>query len=195
MTVFFTSDLHFSHANILKYQPDRPWANVQDMNEGIISNWNSVVTPQDEVYIIGDFAFAQPVEVANICRRLNGNKFLVKGNHDDVRDAEVRAAFGWIKDYYELNVDLGGKHKQKICMHHYAGRVWNKSHHGSWQLYGHSHGSLPPQGKQIDVGIDATILYKDWFGFDAGVKPFCPVSLDQLKQLLDSREINKVDHH
>lgn len=192
---YFTSDLHLGHKNILKYQPARPWKNIDEMNNAIVDNWNSVVTPQDEVYVIGDFAFMQPTDTVNILRRMNGQKYLIKGNHDAIDSSEVRECFGWIKDFYELNVDLGDVHKQKIVMCHYAFRVWNKSHHGSWNLYGHSHGSLPPEGKQLDVGIDATILYHKWFGSDFGVKPFTPVSLDQVKLILDSREQHKVDHH
>ena len=165
------------------------------MNEGIIDNWNAVVGVQDEVYVIGDFAFMHPPETINILRRLHGTKFLVKGNHDAVDSAEVQAQFTWVKDFYELNLNLGGIHKQKIVLCHYAFRVWNKSHHGAWNLYGHSHGSLPPEGKQLDVGIDATILYHKWFGSNFGVKPFTPVSLDQVKLILDSRDQHKVDHH
>lgn len=192
---FFTSDLHFGHKNILKYQPDRPWASVDDMREGLITLWNSVVTPSDDVYIIGDFAFLPHNKQVEILTRLNGNKYLIKGNHDDVDNALLKSQFVWIKDYYELRIPTEGGNTQKICMSHYAMRVWNSSHKGSWNLYGHSHGSLPPLGKQLDVGVDATIKYHEWFGNNAGVIPFSPVSFDQIKILLDPVEALSVDHH
>lgn len=192
---FFTSDIHFGHKNILKYQPKRPWNTLEDMRERLIQNWNDVVGINDEVYIVGDFAFLPPTKQIEILQRLNGKKYLIRGNHDEVENDELAAEFVWIKDYHELSLHMGGEHKQKICMSHYAMRVWNKSHHGAWNIYGHSHGSLPPIGKQIDVGIDATILYHEWYGTNAGVIPFSPVSLDQIKVMLDTVELVKVDHH
>ena len=54
--IYFTSDLHLGHKNIIEYE-DRPWVNVDDMTYGIINRWNSIVKPNDEVYILGDFAF------------------------------------------------------------------------------------------------------------------------------------------
>lgn len=193
--IFFTSDLHISHKNILKYQPNRPWKSIQEMNEGIISNWNSTIGPTDEVYILGDFAFAQPSIQIAILKRLNGKKYFVSGNHDDMTSEELQNEFVWIKDFYELNHTFPDGVKQKIVMCHYALRMWNKSHRGAWNVYGHSHGSLPPVGKQLDVGIDATIKYSKWFGSNAGVKPFCPVSMVQVRTLLDTQEIFYGDHH
>jgi calcineurin-like phosphoesterase family protein len=85
-----TSDLHFFHANIIKYS-NRPFLdsdgnpNVETMNEGIISNWNEVVSKGDRVYILGDVAMggkSKAPKLAEYLRRLNGEKFLVPGNHD-----------------------------------------------------------------------------------------------------------------
>jgi calcineurin-like phosphoesterase family protein len=164
------------------------------MNEAIILNWNSVVTKEDMVYVLGDVIFGNNENSYNLVRRLNGNKFLIDGNHDSITP-EFKALFGWVRSYYELNHDFGGEHKQKLVLCHYAFKVWNKSHYGAWNLYGHSHGSLAPVGKQIDVGIDATYKYKEWFGTDAGVKPLHPVSIDQIRELMRNREIPKFDHH
>ena len=81
MTVFFTSDTHFNHNNILTYCP-RPWATVEEMNEGLIENWNHTVGPGDTVYHLGDFAMGDRTMVPNILSRLNGHIILVRGNHD-----------------------------------------------------------------------------------------------------------------
>lgn len=78
---FFCADLHLGHKQILVYEKEhRPFETVEEMNETIIKNWNSVVKPKDIIYVLGDFAFGR----ANIylANRLNGHKRLVLGNHD-----------------------------------------------------------------------------------------------------------------
>lgn len=79
MKLFFTSDHHFDHANILKYC-ERPFVSVEEMNSALIDNWNSVVNPGDQIYHLGDFSLG--IKSLNIVSKLNGRKFLVAGNHD-----------------------------------------------------------------------------------------------------------------
>lgn len=80
MNVFFTSDNHFFHKNVIGYCK-RPFLEVEEMNEKMILNWNTVVMPDDMVYHLGDFSMAaRPVET--ITKRLNGIKILINGNHD-----------------------------------------------------------------------------------------------------------------
>jgi calcineurin-like phosphoesterase family protein len=64
-------------------------------------------------------------------------------------------------------------------------RVWNKSHHNSWHLYGHSHGSLPPHGKSVDVGVDCKEITSE----------YRPLSFKEIKKYMDKRVGEKVDHH
>lgn len=191
--IYFTSDTHYNHKNICRFS-NRPFKSVQEMNEALIQNWNSVVKPEDTTYIIGDFNFGDAGESKRILSRLNGSKNLIKGNHDRIQYSSD-SGFGFIKDYYELTHEFSDGFKQKLVLCHYAMRVWNKSHYGSWNLYGHSHGSLEPVGKQIDVGVDATLLYNKWFNVDANVKPYTPVSIEQIRILLDSVDISVLDHH
>ena len=83
MRTFITSDLHFGHANILKYNPaTRPYANVSHMNSEMVRVRNETVQPDDTVYILGDVAFMKPNDAANLIQQLNGNKILIKGNHN-----------------------------------------------------------------------------------------------------------------
>lgn len=89
MSVWFTSDLHFGHVNILKYTPQRRVylglsddADVNDMNEALVDLWNRQVDDNDEVYIIGDAAMGLVQETIKYVSRLKGTKFLVRGNHD-----------------------------------------------------------------------------------------------------------------
>jgi calcineurin-like phosphoesterase family protein len=155
-TTFFTADTHFGHANIIRYC-NRPFDSPSHMDDVLIANWNSVVGPEDEVYHLGDFALCNLEPCERVLDRLNGKIYLIRGNHEKTACA-VPHRFEWIKDYHELYVpdpsNKGGK--QMIVMCHYAMRVWNASHHGAWQLYGHSHGVLAddPTLLSIDVGVD-----------------------------------------
>ena len=82
--IFVCSDCHFNHKNILKYEPEaRPFETVEEMNEKIISNWNSVVSPEDTVYVLGDFAMGLPEKIPSIVERLNGKIIIIRGNHDN----------------------------------------------------------------------------------------------------------------
>jgi len=145
--IWFTSDTHFDHQNILKYT-NRPWASVEDMNEGLIANWNAVVQKGDVVYHLGDFAFRRHAYFAS---RLNGHINLIEGSHDKMSGKDKKA-FTILGPMHAVSGD------PDIIICHYAMRVWPRSHYGTWHLYGHSHGTLPPHGYSFDVGVDAV-----WF--------------------------------
>lgn len=170
---WFTSDMHLGHANIIKYC-NRPFASAQIMDEALISNWNSVVKQEDVVYNIGDFTFARDAE--KYLSRLNGLKYLIKGNHD--KNPSVRQGWANVFDYKEVRVN-----KQFIVLSHYAMRVWNRSHHNSWMLYGHSHGTLPddPNALSIDVGVDC--------------HDYTPISMEELERIMRRKTRKPIDHH
>ena len=93
--IFLTSDLHINHANILKYEPEsRPFETIEEMNEAIINNWNSVVSEEDTVYILGDFFMGKWTEIEKILPRFKGKIILIRGNHDDKRRVEIYKANG-----------------------------------------------------------------------------------------------------
>ena len=81
MKIFVTADTHFNHENIIKYC-NRPFKDVNEMNEVIINNWNSVVSKDDIIYHIGDYGFGTKDELKEIFDKLNGKKYLIMGNHD-----------------------------------------------------------------------------------------------------------------
>lgn len=78
--IFFTSDTHFGHTNILQFC-NRPFHSVQEMNEALINNWNNVVRPEDTVYHLGDFAFGGSQLWNDVLSKLNGHIYLILGNH------------------------------------------------------------------------------------------------------------------
>jgi len=109
------------------------------MDAVLIENFNSKVTKNDHTIHCGDFTFKHPEKYI---KQLNGSHTFLRGNHDRWQGNQ----------YHEMDVrTIEG---QTIVCAHYAYRVWPQSHYGSWQLYGHSHGKLPPIGLQWDVGVD-----------------------------------------
>lgn len=98
MTIFFTSDTHFGHANILSFtdvdgQLIRPWfSSVEEMNEVMVERWNGRVKEGDKVYHLGDVGFGRS-NIASIMPRLRGSKRLILGNHDDVRQDRLGEFF------------------------------------------------------------------------------------------------------
>src|SRR6478609_5729886 len=118
---------------------NRLFNNVNEMNEAIIKNHNELISNEDDFYFLGDFSFAKLDITIWLMSRLNGNKFFIGGNHDKKDTIEVYKKFGtYLGGLAEIEVN-----KQKIVLCHYAMRVWNGSHRGTWCLYGHSHHSLP----------------------------------------------------
>lgn len=170
--IWFTSDTHFGHANIIRFC-DRPFKNVGEMNEALVANWNKVVKPDDEVYHMGDFSFERKPQVT--AARLNGRKYLIKGNHDKPQHLKAIAPhFEWIKDYASLRIG-----RQRFILFHYAMRNWHHCYKGTIHLYGHAHGGMKDYGRSTDVGVDC------W--------NYAPVSMEEIVYLMKDREMIK--HH
>ena len=81
MSNFYIADTHFGHLNIIKFDK-RPFDSVQEMNDYLISRWNKKVKNGDTTYILGDFCWNKEAEWVEILNKLNGNKVLIRGNHD-----------------------------------------------------------------------------------------------------------------
>lgn len=181
MTTYFTSDQHYWHQRICEFAK-RPYANVEEMNEALVENHNSVVKPEDQVYFLGDFCFGKVSQIENILRRLNGSqKYIVMGNHDGNLRSDKKLIdkyFVWARDYAEIEIE-----EQKIVLCHYAFRVWRGSHQGTWSIHGHSHGNLysDPNLLQIDAGVDP--------------QKYFPISFEEVKKFMATRTWKAVDHH
>ncbi len=130
---FYTADLHLGHINCLHFDK-RPFKDIHEMRRCIIENWNAVVTAEDSVYVLGDFSWDNTVGL-EIIKKLNGKKYLIKGNHDHLTH-ELEAEFEWVQDYAELT-DEG----KRVVLCHYPIAHWKNADRGAVHLYGHIHTS------------------------------------------------------
>ncbi len=149
MTTFFTSDTHFGDSRVLKIDR-RPFASVAAHDAALIGFWNEIVSAEDEVWHLGDFALGPtPEAIDALLARLNGVKHLITGNNDGPATLVAR---GWtsVQSYAEIVVE-----EIPLVLCHYAFRTWNGMGRGRIDLHGHSHGRLTPMPKQYDVGVDA----------------------------------------
>lgn len=135
MNIFFTSDLHLDHGNIIKYC-NRPFTDPISMTEQLILNWNKQVEENDLVFVLGDFLWNNNIErLASVTHRLNGRKVLVRGNHDGFTNDEYLAnGFDKVSNLIEIKLK-----NIEFVLCHYQMAHWNNSHHGSIHLYGHQH--------------------------------------------------------
>lgn len=185
--IFFTSDHHFSHRNIIKYC-SRPFQSIEEMDAEMIRRWNEVVEPSDTVYYLGDFALSlEPVE--RVVPQLNGDKILVMGNHDICHPlnkkkaklgGEVYLRAGFRELLTETSLSIAD---QDVLLHHFPygkiedqyGGKYNQlrpKDQGRWLLCGHIHEKWKTQGKMINVGVD--------------VWDFRPVAIEQIEKIMRS---------
>lgn len=215
--VFFSADPHYGHKNIcggvtewgkdrnnpnsvtfgVKYKEFtsptnraqfckenglRDFASIEEMNTAIVKRYNEKVRENDIFFLLGDIAFGGHENIGKFMRQLRcQNRYLIYGNHDHALETNRDGVQGFFKSCdYKKYINVDG---QSIMMDHFAHRVWDKSHHGAWHLYGHSHSQLEhtPWGKSMDVGVDTNNMY--------------PYSFDEIKEILDKREIKVIDHH
>lgn len=157
MTKWITSDLHFGHANIMKFCPvtRARFADTDDMREQMIADWNASVGHDDETFILGDFAFLPSHKAVEILHRLNGTKILIEGNHDRklLNDPVFRGCFKEVHSYLRYN-----HNGQLVIMFHYPIHEWDQMHRGAVHFYGHVHGGKTGLEKYRarDAAFDAT---------------------------------------
>ena len=135
---YYISDLHIGHENILRFD-NRPFADVNEMNNKLIENWNARVRSDDTVYILGDFIWAKESEWPSIVGSLGGNKVLIRGNHDPKQfSAVTKRMFQEITDLKEIKDS--GKH---VVMCHYPIPFFRASFASTaFMLYGHVHQTI-----------------------------------------------------
>jgi|SRR6478609_5821047 len=201
MNTFFMSDTHYHHKNIVRGTTSwsvtegehfkvRDFDTLEEHDDTLVERINSLVKENDELWSLGDWSFGGYEQIALFRKRLIcKNIHLVFGNHDqhiEPINSPYRKLFASCQYYKEMSLKVDRKwgqvQKVKLILSHYAFRVWNKSHHGSIHLYGHSHGTLPDAGnRSMDVGVDTNNLY--------------PYHLDEILDIMLKRSVHVVDHH
>lgn len=138
--VFFTSDLHFGHENVLRFD-NRPFASVEEMDAELVRRWNEKVGKGDLVYVLGDLIWKSiNGDAHNLIRSLNGQIILIKGNHDRfLHNAQAKAALAGIKDYDDICVTLEDGSVRRCILSHYFIPFYNGHRHQAIHLHGHSH--------------------------------------------------------
>ncbi|OCP07959.1 hypothetical protein BC374_17830 [Ensifer sp. LC13] len=172
---FFTADHHFGHQLMLKF---RPFESADEMDHYLIDAWNSVVKDGDIVWHLGDFSYHAEARTRSIFAQLRGRKRLILGNHDLDNKGNIRASIANLAwDQPPTHYAETKQNGERVILHHYAMRTWSASCHGSWHLYGHSHGRLEPYGRSRDVGVDCG---------DVG---YAPATFQQLTASMQDAEV------
>lgn len=189
--VYFSSDWHLGHANIIKYD-DRPFRSVEEMNEVIITNVTKRLNKGDSLYFLGDFALTRSSnEMEGWMKDLSytgANLYFIKGNHDKADTLKLYNRYGtYLGEQKKIKIpDLKAQDGiQEIVLNHYRMDVWDKSHHSAWHLHGHSHHSLPERtdSRCIDVGING----KD-YNYDL-------LDYQMVSNYMAKKTYKPIDHH
>lgn len=169
--VFFTSDTHFYHKNIIRYC-DRPFNSIEEMNEELINNWNNVVGPEDYVFHLGDFCFAGSDKWKDIISKLNGHIYLIKGNHDKISKA-MESMFYYTS--YEMYIEID---KTKVYLNHYPFLSYAGAYKNVIQLFGHVH---------RNKGNRLKLLFPTQYNVGVDNNNYTPISWKQIKEIIDKQ--------
>ncbi len=194
--IYFTSDTHFGHKNIVRgttqwkerepgssHQNTREFDTLEEHNAELVKNFNAYIKHDDVLYHLGDWSFGGFDNIKKFrdqlaCRTIH----LILGNHDhhiENNKEGIQSIFTSVQHYKELSIN-----GHRVILSHYAMRVWNKSHHGSIMLFGHSHGTLKGYSdyKTMDVGVDTNRLI--------------PYSWSEIQTIMSKKQqLQEVDHH
>ena len=174
--VYFTSDSHFNHANIIGFC-NRPFKSVEEMNEKLIENWNNVVGADDIVFHLGDFCLGGSAEWTKVLDRLNGKIYLIQGNHD-MKYLRLGYTNRFELITMQMHIEVG---KQKIYLNHCPFLCYGGAYRDTWQLFGHVHTSKYNTGKD-----KSRLAYLFPTQYDVGVdnNNFTPVFFEQVKSII-----------
>lgn len=153
--IWFTADTHFWHPKIVDIC-SRP-ISKDDHDKWLLDRINSKVKKTDTLYILGDVAMASKERTEKVLHKMNGNKILILGNHDD--NIKTSTIFSEIKQMKDFNFNSESYPNIHIVLCHYPIASWNRKVHGGWHLHGHTHGRFQNAGLSFDVGVDAQNYY------------------------------------
>lgn len=132
----YIADWHYGHANILHFD-NRPFKTIFEHDKELIRRWNAAVNPCDTVYILGDMFWCKATDAIAVLKQLNGQKILIKGNHDRCHDISFKKCFVKICEYEEVQ---DGEDNIVLC--HYPIPCFKNHFYGWRHFYGHVHVSF-----------------------------------------------------
>lgn len=181
--LFFTSDTHFFHNNIIRFC-NRPFKDVNEMNDKLVENWNSVVGEKDIVFHLGDFCWGGAGNWTDILDRLNGKIYLILGNHD-IKNLEnsIVKRFTYVTN--QMQIRVGERH---IYLNHYPFLCYGGAYRDVIQLFGHVH-----SGTNNKIGKDEERLkYLFPLQYDVGVdnNDYTPISYKKVMEIIEKQKEN-----
>jgi len=176
--VYFTSDTHFYHNNIIRYC-NRPFSSVEEMNDRIIENWNDKVSKDSIIFHLGDFAFCNERQLAELVPQLMGTIILIKGNHDSKNNKFLESIFTEV--YSQLYITI---EKQSIYLNHFPLLCFPRH---AWNLFGHVHSK--PGISNIDT---SKLKYCTSTQYDVGMdlNNYTPISFYEVKDKIKTQISN-----
>lgn len=178
--IWFTSDTHFCHANILRFS-GRPFGSVEEMNEELIRRWNETVPEDGIVFHLGDFCLGGSKDWNDILHRLHGKIYLILGNHD-MKNIKQGFMGRFELVTQQMTIRVGG---QSIILNHNPFLAYGGSYRDVWQLFGHVH-----SGPLSNTGLDLPRLKMLFpLQYDVGVdnNDFRPVSFFEVKAKIEAQ--------
>ena len=175
-SIYFTSDTHFRHRRIIELC-NRPFDDVDEMDEVMIVNWTRVVRPDDHVFHLGDFALGGVDEWNSILDRLNGKIHLILGNHDLITISRGCPG-GFVEVCMQKVIAVG---KRQIILNHYPMLCFSGANKKTWQLFGHVHSTPDDTGN--DTGR-LSMLYPTQYDVGVDNNDFTPVSYSQIEKII-----------
>jgi calcineurin-like phosphoesterase family protein len=156
--IWVTSDTHFNHQNIFNFRDSegfkvRPFDSVEEMNQTMIDNWNSVVRQGDKVYHLGDVFFGSKDAFKSLWPKLNGSKRLIVGNHDDIPFMSSGGFFQKVqmwRIFREWNISMSHVPMHNSTFYNY------KEDRPSLNVHGHIHNNPSPPGPYHCVCVEQT---------------------------------------
>lgn len=165
--IYYTADPHLGHENVIKFS-NRPFSNVEEMDNAIIANWRSVVQPNDDIYVLGDLIFKSADPEAYL-KQLTGKIHLIRGNHDTfLKNKALERYFTSIDELLTI-ADNG----RRVVLCHYPMAEWNGFYRNAVHLFGHIHNNR---------NLACEIMEKIPNCYNVGVDciGFTPMTLDQI---------------
>lgn len=181
--IFFTSDTHFYHENIMKYS-NRPFKNADEMNEYIIEQWNNVVPEDGIVYHLGDFGFGTTRNLVKLIKRLNGKINLITGNHDrkQLKDRVYESCFESVSMQRYIYVEGQAIYLNHVPFLCYDGVYRQRK---TWQLFGHVH--TTPMGVDGLDGPRLAMLFPTQYDVGVDNNGFCPISFNKVRDIINKQ--------